>query len=156
MTDQTSADFAEAWRPDAGDTIKGVVKRVSMSPDFGYGPYPILTLQCADGERAVHAMHQVLRTELARRRPGRGDEIEITYQGKRSPKSGNGNPFHVYTVDGGNEPEFNWDSQLPDDERDAVQTQRQTASVAPPIQPSSPVPVSPEPAGAEFGDKPPF
>jgi len=152
MSDET-AGFPEAWRPEAGDKIAGCVQGVTMGPDFGYGPYPILTLVDETGaERAVHAMHQILRTELARRRPGRGDEIEITYVGKRPPKSGNGNPFHVYRVSGGKEPEFNWDNELPAEERQAPQQ----ATAAPPIAPSALSQPEPAPAGEQFGDKPPF
>jgi hypothetical protein len=159
MTDETQSDFPEAWRPEAGDKIKGRVVSVAMGPDFGYGPYPIVTITDTTGaERAIHAMHQILRTELARRRPGHGDEIEVTYVGKRAPKSGNGNPFHVYRVVGGKEPEFNWDAELPPEER-----QGNRPSSAPPIAPSQPEfepPASfqpqPKPTGEQFGDDIPF
>lgn len=156
VTDQNqSADFPAPWRPDQEDeaTIKGRVISVNMGPDFGFGPYPIVTIVDSSGtERAIHAMHQILRTELAKRRPSAGDEIEVTYQGKRAPKSGNGNPFHVYRVTGGKEPEFNWDAELPVEERQ----QAQAATAAPPIAPA-PVPAAPtEPVGAQFGTEPPF
>lgn len=154
MTDETQSDFPTAWRPDQSDekTIRGRVVGVSMSPDFGFGPYPIVTIVDAAGaERAIHAMHQILRTELARRRPGAGDEIEVTYLGKRSPKSGSGNPFHVYRVVGGKEREFNWDAELPDEERSQ-------AAAAPPIASTPPPAAAPvaEPAGVQFGDDVPF
>jgi hypothetical protein len=160
---EAQSDFPEAWRPEEGDKIKGRVVSVAMGPDFGYGAYPIVTITDAAGnERAIHAMHRVLRTELARRRPGHGDEIEVTYVGKRAPKSGNGNPFHVYRVKGGKPPEFNWDAELPEGERQGVQR-----SSAPPIAPSRPArdepftpPASfqpqPKPTGEQFGDDVPF
>lgn len=160
MTDQTdqteiAADFPEAWKPEPGDKIAGKVLEVSLSPDFGYGPYPIVTLDVAGTERAVHAFHHVLRTELARRKPSRGDELEITYLGKRAPKSGNGNPFHVYRVAGGKEREFNWDAELPSEERDSF------TQAGPPIQPAptqsqQAQEPQPQPAGAQFGDEVPF
>lgn len=148
MTEEQN-DFPEAWKPEPGDKIAGQVVGVSRSPDFGYGPYPIVTLNVDGTERAVHAFHHVLRTELARRKPGAGDDLEILYVGKRSPKSGTGNDFHVYKVKGGKEPEFDWNSELPEDERP------DEASV--PIPPSPPKPVAAQMAAAEnFGDKPPF
>ena len=158
--------YAEAWRPDPGDKIKGRVLAVTMGPDMGYGQYPIVTLDVDGQERAVHAFHTVLRTELARRRPRPGDDLEITYQGKRSPKSGNGNDFHVYRVIGGQEPEFNWDSQLPPDERGLVGVSVPAASSArataePPIPPADYSPLPPQPtmqeqAAENFGEAPPF
>lgn len=154
MTDEAQADFPQAWRPEAGDAIKGTVVSVTLSPDFGYGPYPIVTLKTDGGERAVHAMHQILRTELARRRPKRDDEIEITYLGKRSPRSGSGNPFHVYKVEGGNEPEFNWESELPDEERQARATQTAEPPITAAPTPSQQPQAAPAPAGQQFGEVP--
>jgi hypothetical protein len=159
VTDETQADFPEAWRPEAGDKIKGRVVSVAMGPDLGYGSYPIVTIaEEAGTERTIHAFHQVLRSELARRRPGQGDEIEVTYIGKRAPRSG-GNGFHAYRVTGGKEPEFNWDAELPPEER-----QGNRSSSAPPIAPSQPEPFEapasfqpqPKPTGKQFGDEPPF
>lgn len=153
MTDETQSDFPTAWRPDQDDpkTIKGRVLEVSLSPDFGFGPYPIVTIRNETGEHAIHAQSQVLRRELAKRRPGAGDEIEVTYLGKRAPKSGNGNAFHVYRVAGGKEPEFNWDNELPAEERDAYQTPSD-----PPIQARQTVPADPDPMTADNDDDIPF
>lgn len=137
----SEADYPEAWKPDPGDSVKGTVRQVALSPDMGYGPYPIVTLDTPQGELAVHAFRSILRTELARCRPGVGDEIEIQYVGKRSPKSGKGNEYHVYRVLGGKEPEFDWTSELPEDER----THAQAASAAPPIQPAAIPPPVPAP-----------
>lgn len=123
-------DFPEAWRPEGGEDsteISGKVVGVVLGPDFGWGRYPIVTIATEDGtERAVHARGTVLRSELARRHPKRGDDLEIKYLGKRTPKSG-GNDFHMYRVNGGTEPEFNWDAELPPEER---------SSAAPPIAPA--------------------
>lgn len=157
--EQYEADYPEAWKPEPGDKIAGKVIGVTQSPDFGYGPYPIVTLNVDGTERAVHAFHHVLRTELARRRPRVGDDLEIVYQGQRKPKSGTNNPFHAYRVQGGQEREFNWDAELPEGEREAL-----GASASPPIAPA-PVPSfqapaqpqeTPKPAGGQFGDEVPF
>jgi hypothetical protein len=154
MSDETESDFPAAWRPDQDDppTIRGNVVSVSLSPDFGFGPYPIVTIKNDTGEHAIHAMHQILRTELAKRRPGPGDDLEVTYQGKRAPKSGNGNAFHVYRVTGGKEPEFNWDRELSEDDR------RAQSSSAPPIPPSTTEAraEAAQAAAETFGDAPPF
>lgn len=165
---QQESDYPEAWRPDPGEKIAGKVVAVVMGPDMGYGSYPIVTLETSGGERAIHAFHTVLRTELARRRPRVGDPLEVTYQGKRSPKSGNGNDFHVYRVIGGQEPEFNWDSQLPPEERGSAgafadQGSSARASADPPIAPAdfAPLPASTEPstqqrAASNYGSEAPF
>lgn len=155
MTDETQSEFARAWRPDQDDpkTIKGRVLSVTRSPDFGYGPYPIVTIRDEAGaEHAIHAQSTVLRAELAKRHPGPGDELEVTYQGKRAPKSGNGNPFHVYRVTGGKEPEFNWDSELREEDRQVQ------SSAAPPIPPSTQETraEAAQAAAESFGDDPPF
>lgn len=159
MTEEeyVEAEYPDAWVPAPGDEIAGRVVGITMSPDFGYGPYPIVTLDVEGTERAVHAMHQVLRQELAKRAPRIGDEVQIKFLGKRKPKTGNGQPFNVYRVTGGQEREFSWDSQLPEDEREQL-------SQSVPIQ-AAPTPsqvaraadaVSQEPAGAEYGEEPPF
>jgi hypothetical protein len=119
LSENEDTGYAAAWRPDPGDKIAGKVVAIVMGPDMGYGPYPIVTLDTSEGEQAIHAFHQILRTELAKRRPKVGDPLEVTYQGKRSPKSGNGNAFHMYRVVGGQEPEFDWASELPAGESSA-------------------------------------
>lgn len=151
--EQFAADYPEAWKPEPGEKIAGQVVSVTMGPDMGYGPYPIVTLNVEGKERAIHAFHQVLRTELARRRPRQGDQLEIVYGGTRKPKSGNGNPFHVYRVKGGQEPEFDWASEMAPEDRERAQAQ----SAEPPI-PSAPVPQAPptEPVGSQFEDSVPF
>jgi hypothetical protein len=160
MTDETQAvpDFPAPWRPDQTDskTIKGVVQDVTMSPDFGYGPYPIVTIVDETGaERAIHVMGAVLRSEMAKRRPGRGDEIEVTYLGTRAPKSGTGKPYRVYKVTGGKEPVFNWDAELPAEEREAFHT-TPPATAEPPMA-AAPVPAAAaEPVGQQFGEEAPF
>lgn len=115
MTEQTANDYAAGWRPNPGERIKGNIVDIATG-DGGYGPYPIVTLDTDDGEKAVHAFHQVLRTELARRRPKIGDEIEVTYLGKRENQSGNGS-YHAYRVTGGQVQGYDWSQDLPEDQR---------------------------------------
>ena len=167
MTDETEkfadAEYPHTWRPDQGDPprIKGKIVSVTRSPDFGWGPFPIITLETSEGQQSVFCMHSVLRRELAERQPQRGDEIEIVYLGMKQPK-GNGKPYHSYQVVGGAEQDYDWNQDLPDDERRQMQADRQAQSAQPPITPSEPAAwVEPKPElvkadGEQFGDEPPF
>lgn len=156
MTDEAQNDFPEAWRPDPGDTITGTLSEVQMIDPNGQGAYPCVTLKTAEGLTNIHAFHQVLQRGIARRRPKVGDELTITYQGKR--EGGTYGSYHSYQVSGGQDQEVNWDAFLPEDERRA----RQQADAEPPIAPSEPfVPPEsfqpkPPPTGEQFGDEPPF
>jgi hypothetical protein len=104
MTDQNW--FPEAWRPNPGDTISGYVVKVAAA-DGDYGPYPVVTVrttQLPQGEVdvAVHAFHDMLRSELADRQVQAGDQITITYLGKHPEKD-----YHGYRVVGADKP-FDW------------------------------------------------
>ena len=74
--------FAEAWKPNPGDTLIGVVVDID-SRTTEYGTYPIVTIRDDDGaEFAVHAFHTVLRNEFAKRPPRLGERLGIKYLGK--------------------------------------------------------------------------
>jgi hypothetical protein len=95
IEDRLDASFAPAWRPDVDDRLIGEVVALSER-DGGYGSYPILTIRRDSGEElAVHAMHQVLSSQLAELRPKVGDRIAIKYLGKIANKAGNGS-YHGY------------------------------------------------------------
>lgn len=154
--------YAEGWKPEPGNAVKGVVTDIAAT-DNGWGPYPVLTLKREDGsEIAVHAFHDVLRKELARRRPGVGADLEITYLGLKKPKGGSGNGYHAYRVRSSTDAVgYDWDSELPGEQR---------RNDEPPI-PPAPIPQT-NPAAAQFvsnsgptvqeraaesyGDAPPF
>jgi hypothetical protein len=73
---------AEAWRPEPGDKVVGVVADVD-SRTTEFGTYPIVTLRTdADEEIAVHAFHTVLKREFAKRPPRLGEGLGIKYLGK--------------------------------------------------------------------------
>ena len=144
MTEEAQSDFPTAWRPEPGDTVTGTLLNVEAIDPNGNGVYPVVTLKTDGGDIAVHAFHTVLRRELARRRPKVGDELTIVYQGKRP--GGKNNEYHAYRVSGGSGGEYDWSQDLPPDERPPS---------GPPIQ-SAPVPQQAQPAGAQFGDSPPF
>lgn len=124
MTDESQTEatqddgFPTAWKPDPGAVIVGTLQGVEVIDPGGQGPYPCLTIQTADGSlRAVHAFHQVLRNGIARRRPKIGDELTIVYRGKKAGGAYGG--YHDYAVSGGQAQEVNWDSFLPESERQA-------------------------------------
>lgn len=125
--------FPEGWRPQPGDSIKGKVVDLDVR-DGAYGRYPLVTLETDRGQVTVHAFHEVLASELARRSPKPGDVIEVAYRGKHPDKG-----YHLYSVSGDGDLAFNW-NQFGD-----------TAFVP------DPDPASPEYAGrGDSGDDVPF
>jgi hypothetical protein len=98
--------FPEAWRPNPGDTISGFVVKVAAA-DGDYGAYPVITIrttQLPQGEVdvAVHAFHDMLRSELAERQVQAGEQLTITYLGKHPEKD-----YYGYRVIGADKP-FDW------------------------------------------------
>lgn len=162
MSEETG--YAEGWKPSPGDEVAGRVIDIAAT-DGGWGPYPVVTLAGEDGvEVAVHAFHDVLKSELARRRPKVGDELSIKYLGQP-----NGKNYHAYRVRGGQEGEFDWSTF-----GGQPSPQSPSSSAEPPIAPSAgasasqgssagvavdeaPLPPSPPaPKGEQFGDEAPF
>jgi hypothetical protein len=91
------ASFAPAWRPDVDDQLVGEVVALSEH-DGGFGAYPIVTLRRDGGEEvAVHCIHYVLSSELAKLRPKAGDRLAIKFLGKLAKKSGTGS-YNGYRV----------------------------------------------------------
>lgn len=97
LHDQLDADFAPAWRPEAGDKLVGVI--VGIGERAGeYDPYPIITVRQDDGtEVAFHAFHTVAASELAKVQPKIGERIGVLYRGKVDGKAG-GPSYHAYRV----------------------------------------------------------
>ena len=127
----TDEEYGTAWRPQAGDTVSGIVESIKLIDPNGRGAYPCVDIREDDGELvSVHAFHSVLRRELARKAPGLGDRIGITYQGMRE---GGQNPdgYHAYRVTGGNPRAFDWSQELPPDERQALAAQTAEPPIAP-------------------------
>ncbi len=93
----TEFDYAEAWRPEPGDVIKGEVTEVTEYAGGGFGSYPIITIATDDGERAVHCFHTVLRNEMARLDVQPGVPIALLYKGKVDGKDG-GASYESYRV----------------------------------------------------------
>lgn len=94
-------DYADAWLPEEGETILGVITSVSVGPDNGFGPYPIITILTNDGEsKAVHAFHTVLKDRLIDIRPAVDEIIGIKYLGHILPDEGSKgvNDYYAYKV----------------------------------------------------------
>jgi hypothetical protein len=90
-----SEDFAPGWQPEVDVPLEGNVTAISER-EGKYGSYKIYVLENDGGEVAVHAFHSVLANELEAVEVG--DQVEITYLGKRPTKSGD-KTFHAYKVD---------------------------------------------------------
>ena len=102
--------FAEAWRPEPGDKLVGVIvdldERVSQ---YDEDAYPILTIETDDEEEfAFHAFHTVARNELAKQRPAVGDRIGVAYFGKKDGR--NYESYRIIVERADPEPRtFDWD-----------------------------------------------
>lgn len=89
-------EFAEGWKPEPGDVIKGVVEDLSLAYSE-YGNYPVVTIRTDDGSVAVHAFHQTLRGKLEELQPVKGDTIGVKYYGEVKPE-GAKRSYHKYRV----------------------------------------------------------
>jgi hypothetical protein len=125
MTKETEVTAPEGWRPEPGDTIAGKIVSTDKGwSDFKNAFYPILTIQTAEGEISVHCFHQTLLSRLKAMRPKIGDDISITYQGKRETKDGK-RTAAIYSVKGPDHGEATyWDDM--DDGRTPSGHSRQT------------------------------
>jgi hypothetical protein len=159
------SEESNAWIPEKeGDSIEGKLIDVATGSGYEGKPYPIITLDVDGVEVPIHAFHYVLRTELARRRPKIGDDVKIVYQGK-TPDSKDRKGFHKYRVQGGQSQAYNWDNDLPPEER-ATAVQQQASDVDLPIDDVELPPAPPTAeeiaaaralvAAAKFGDDTPF
>ncbi len=95
ILDELNEPTGVGWRPKPGDVLIGTVVRVSEGVStYGEGTYPIVSVKTDDGEVVnAHAFHAVLKSELAKARPARGDRIGIRYEGKPPDRS-----YEMYKV----------------------------------------------------------
>jgi hypothetical protein len=80
---------AEAWRPEVGEKLIGVVVDLDerISSYDGATKYPVVTVQDDAGTcLAWHAFHAVARAQLAQAAPVIGDRIGIKFSGKHPEK----------------------------------------------------------------------
>lgn len=86
IADRLALPEAEAWRPEPGDQVVGIVLGTEERTG-DYGPYPVVIIE--EGEDgggdlvAVHCFHSVLRNEVEANDLQAGDRIGIAYRGKR-------------------------------------------------------------------------
>lgn len=85
IEDRLDREPAVGWRPEPGDQVVGTIVEISEAPGTDWGPYPVITIDKADGtgEVAVHAFHSVLKNEIESKQPTEGDTIGIRYLGKQ-------------------------------------------------------------------------
>lgn len=107
---------ADGWRPEPGDTITIEVTNLTIA-ESEYGVYPLVEgLVKAEngtntkvGEKvAMHAFHTVLRKDLARIRPEIGNELTVTYHGRKGEGGKYKQGYETYTVTSP-QYKFNWD-----------------------------------------------
>ncbi len=100
---------APGWRPSVGNKVSGEIVAIDMLPSaYGQPDYPVITIRQDDvSEVAVHCFHEVLRREVARRKPEVGDTIGIKYLGRPD-----GRRYEAYKVvlDKAEPVEPDWDS----------------------------------------------
>jgi hypothetical protein len=95
LDERLDAEFAPAWRPEAGEKLVGQIVVISERTG-GFGRYPIVTLRQDDGsDLAIHAFHSVLSSRLAEVQPKPGERLGVKYEGK---VEGAKQPYHSYKV----------------------------------------------------------
>lgn len=159
MSDQQEYVY---WNPEPGETVTGkLVKVIRLkskfdNPDGSEKFYPLLILETSDGDVSVTAQASVLLNELEKRQPRLGEEISITYLGKKEPQTKGRLPYHAYRVLGGTDPNaWNWGSG---DGRGVQQYKEQEPDVPIDTNDFEPLPGSEKAklTGEKFGDDLPF
>ena len=105
--DQHEGDSVPYWDPEVGDVVIGTIVAIEVRTAPHSGRTPVLTIQdeISGGLIDVWALHTVLRSELKKLRPKKGDRIGI----KRLPDADKGYRRFVVKTDG--EPAtVDWDS----------------------------------------------
>jgi hypothetical protein len=75
------ASWPDAWKPEPGEVLAGIVVSVVERRGFAERPYPAVTVRTEEGELTFHGYHTVAKDELAQQRPEPGDMIGIAYHG---------------------------------------------------------------------------
>lgn len=91
--DEADAEYWPGESKAAGDKLTGVVvERYQRNGDWG--PYDVLEIRDADGDLfAWSAFGTVAKSRIEDKDPQPGDTIGLKYLGKKSPKSGVGQPY---------------------------------------------------------------
>ena len=98
LTDRAMS-FPEAWKPNPGDAVEGVITELTTrSSEYG-DPYVILTVEDdAGSEHAIHCFHTMLRNEVERKAPQVGDRIAVAYHGLGESSAPGMSPPHKYRL----------------------------------------------------------
>jgi hypothetical protein len=116
LLDQVDADWPEAWIPEEGQTIVGVLVRKETAPSaFGEREIIVLADPGTGVESSVWLNHAALTSEIYRVKPQAGEMLAIKYLGpdpEAKPKDGRA-PAHRYrvAVDRGETP-ITWDDPV--------------------------------------------
>lgn len=97
LLDLSDRECPESWIPTEEDALLiGEFVRLEQGQTVR-GPAWIMILRTEDGcERSVWLLHTVLRNELARQRPRRGEVVLIRYDGRKANSAGQ--PYEAYQV----------------------------------------------------------
>jgi hypothetical protein len=112
ILDQLSEPSGTGWRPKPGDVLVGTVLRISegVSTYNDGSVYPIVAVKTEGGEVVnIHCFHTVLKSEMAKARPARGDRIGVRYEGKPDGRSYEMYKVAVEKPDGKPQGEPDWD-----------------------------------------------
>lgn len=97
LEERLDADWAPAWRPEAGEKLVGEVTALDKRTGYGGHEYAVLTVRAEDGQEwSVHAFHSVLANELREAKPKVGERIGVKYLGQR--EGAGGSSYHAYRV----------------------------------------------------------
>jgi hypothetical protein len=96
---QSPSDFAEEFKfQTPGDAIAGTIVDI-RAPDTRFGRKPVMTIRRDDGiERTVWCSNANLQSQLADKRPQKGDRIAIVFRELGEPKAGQ-SPPKLYDVE---------------------------------------------------------
>lgn len=106
---------APSWSGKVGETIQGTVIAIDTGkyelPSKGTLVYPIIYLNTSTEILAVHAIPQVLRDELKRRKPQIGDTLRFGSFGDRVSKEGTTYHLTVLIKETSAIKSFDWDKE---------------------------------------------
>jgi hypothetical protein len=72
---------SEAWKPEPGDKLVGIVTNIEIVDSKFGGKYPVVEVSTDDTVRVFHAFHTVAKNQLRRAKPQVGEPIAIKFLG---------------------------------------------------------------------------
>ena len=97
---QEISEAAEAWKPKAGEVLKGTFLSATTKATTSYGGGYVVTIQQHETDLFVEVwgLRTVLKKELQESQPAVGSLIAIRYDGMVEPESG-GHSYGKYVVE---------------------------------------------------------